>query len=64
MVNGNDKYTSGNERLNVYIIPKLEVCRKLMDFRIKSNYGWENIGDNWEYPTFTERNIMSNTNLF
>jgi hypothetical protein len=64
MINGNDKYTSGNERLNVYIIPKLEVCRRLMDFRIKSNFGWENMDDNWEYPTFTERNIMSHANLF
>jgi Family of unknown function (DUF5906) len=64
MVGVGDKYTSGSERLNVYIIPNLITCRKLMDLRLKSNYGWDNDNDNWEYPTFTERNIMSNTNLF
>jgi hypothetical protein len=59
-----DKYTSEKERLNVYIIPKLNVCRKLMDIKLKSNFGWSNDADEWEFPTFTERNIMSRTNLF
>jgi Family of unknown function (DUF5906) len=64
MVDGNDKYTSGNERLNIYIIPKLEICRKLMDFKLNSNFNWGNNNELWEYPTFTERNIMNSHNLF
>jgi hypothetical protein len=64
MVGLGDKYTSDKERLNVYIIPKLDMCRKLMDFRLKSQFGWNSGDGEWVYPTFTERNIMSKTNLF
>lgn len=60
---GDDKYTSSNERLNVYVIPKLDTCRMVMDVRIKMqyNYGSE---DEWSLPTYSESNIMSSHNLF
>jgi Family of unknown function (DUF5906) len=64
MVGVGDKWTSGQERLNVYIIPKLEICRALMDFRLKSKFGWNMDGFGWEYPTFSERNIMNSHTLF
>jgi hypothetical protein len=64
MIKHTDKYNAGKERLNVYTIPKLDVCRALMDFRLKSKYNWGDDNDVWEYPTFTDRNIMSTHNLF
>jgi len=60
---GSDKYTSGSpgnsERMNVHVIPKLVVCRELMNFRIKTEYDYGNGSQEWEYPTFTETSIMS-----
>jgi hypothetical protein len=58
---GDDKYVTQNERLNVYVIPKLEICRALMDFRLKTNYDWSD-GDGWEVPSYTETDIMRSYN--
>lgn len=64
MVGGKDKYTSGTERHNVYIIPKLSICRELMNFRLKSKYFDVKDDEEWEFPTFSERSIFPHTNLF
>jgi hypothetical protein len=56
---GDDKYTSENERLNVYVIPSLVVCRALMNYRLRLDYDWPLDGGEWEFPTYTETDIMS-----
>jgi uncharacterized protein DUF5906 len=61
---GTEKYTSSNERLNVHVIPKLETCRQLFNMRIKTEYDYGSDSQEWEYPTFTERNIMSSYQPF
>jgi hypothetical protein len=65
---GTEKYTSGpsgqTERMNVHVIPKLEVCRELFNMRIKTEYDYGSGSQQWEFPTFTETNIMSNYKHF
>jgi hypothetical protein len=60
MVGSVDKY--GKDRCNVHVIPSLAVCRALMNFRLKSEYGWDD--GEWEYPTYSEINIMADHKPF
>lgn len=56
---GTEKYSSsGGERLNVHVIPKLETCRQLMNMRIKTEYDYGNGSQEWEIPTFNEKDVM------
>jgi Family of unknown function (DUF5906) len=64
MVDGSQKYTSGNERHNVHIFPKLETCRMVMNYRLKTEYDYGSGSQEWEYPNYTESNIMSNITRF
>jgi Family of unknown function (DUF5906) len=49
-----DKDERGNvKRYNVYVIPKLHVCRELINFRLKTNYMWDN-QEEWQKPVFSD----------
>jgi hypothetical protein len=64
MVDGKQKYTSGQERHNVHVFPKLETCRMVMNYRLKTEYDYGSGSQEWEYPTYTETNIMSSITRF
>jgi Family of unknown function (DUF5906) len=63
MVVSDQKYTSGSERLNVHVFPKLDMCRVVMNYRLKTQYEYGSDSE-WSLPTYTESNIMSSHNLF
>jgi hypothetical protein len=64
MVDCTQKLIDGNERFNVYIFPKLEVCRVVMNCRLKTEYDYGSGSQEWEKPTFTESNIMNRIQPF
>jgi Family of unknown function (DUF5906) len=55
VINHNEKYTGDDKkRYNIYIIPKLIVCRSLFESRLAKGFDWQNGDGEWEYPAYSD----------